>query len=467
VELVVANSTLAGVDHYEITRTRVNDGTTTSIIPLSIAPSTTAVTDAGQGLSPGSTYQYSITVQQLGGARSSYSASVVDVGNGVVTSLGANLLLTPPTSQSDGHAQFGFAACSEPNRLTWDFFPSPVGRTFAKYVGEARDPATNAALGCATVTVRDASTGDAINLFADRYGLFPSSNPVYADEHGRFEFYADNGTYTVDVDGGSTAYSLTDVGVFDARTAQVANSDSRAAMTLITSDAPATGDGNIHIRLTRPNSTDINEELGPNVSRLYRLLANENVNAWALTYNLDVDEASGNLTADDDTRTSFFFRVNQVSKALEFGVDPRLGAHSSPVPETLLHVGPDRAHLKSFMGPVAFEAPAAQNGIVAGNVVYLQSNGTAKLTGSRQLHPFIVLAVDTASGSSTVGSPLYLAMGGRAPVKVSGSYAVGEPLIAQTGGTAVGSAAQTDLRYVLGYSLEAGTGNGTIYAVAR
>jgi hypothetical protein len=448
VELVVADSTIAGADHWEVSRTKVGQGPV-QILPGNLASSTTSIVDQGQGLESGATYTYSLTVEDAGGVRTAYAASVVDVGNIPPRSLGSTLTVS---------TWFGFDPGSGA-RLFWPSFPEPIGRVYAKYFGSARDPATNAALACATVTVRDSASGLLAPLFADRYGKFSHPNPMSADRHGAFEFYAENGTYDIEVSAGASGYALTAVTVFDPRAARVARAGGEAALTLTTLEqAGLPPDGNVHLEFTRPNSTDPNNPPIP-----YRLLANESVDAWAFTFNLGRNEATGAAILDDPVRPAFFLRVNRAAGALEFGVDPAYGSvdggpwlSRQPLLETLLRAGPDRTQFKSVQAPVAAEVLAATVGITAGQIVVQKSDGTVKRATAGALHPFAVVGVDTPSGISSAGSRVYLAIAGRSFVQVRGTYELNDPLVAGPNGLAQADPGETDTRYIVGYAQRQG-----------
>ncbi|TMA68817.1 MAG: hypothetical protein E6J77_28685 [Deltaproteobacteria bacterium] len=469
VELVVVNTTLAGIDHWSVSRTETG-GSPVLLFPNRLSPSTTSITDQGQGLQAGHSYSYTLTATDVNSMQTSYTAAAHDVGNRVDHSLN-------PSTITLGTA-FGFDPRPGGTRLFWGtsrndgtfptIFPSIIGPLFPKYIGSARHPATNAALACATVTVNDSTTGQPATLWADRYGNFPHPNPMTADRHGTFEFYTWNGTYDLSINGGTVQYSLTSVTIFDARSPDVAHGDATSAMTLVTSADQATADGNIHLKITRPNSTDGNDA----GDAAYRLLANESTSAWAVTYNLGVDEQTNAVNFDADRRAAFFFRVNAASRAMEFGIDPAYATTDgdinwisrSPLLETLLHVGPDRAHFKSLLAPVGVQATAGQNGIASGNVVAFQPDGTVALTTTtRQLHPYAVLGVDEASGSSVAGSSrVFLSVGGRSNVWVRGVANVNDPLTATSDGYAQPASAETDARYILGYAAASGGVSNTL-----
>lgn len=55
----------------------------------------------------------------------------------------------------------------------------------------------------ATVTVRDQTTGLTSNIFSDRAGSVPKSNPFNTGNDGFVEFYASNGEYRIEVSGGA------------------------------------------------------------------------------------------------------------------------------------------------------------------------------------------------------------------------------------------------------------------------
>ena len=447
VELVIANTTIAGADHWEVTRTK-SGGPTTTLLPASVPPGTSSIIDDGQGLQFGATYSYNLIVQNTAGQRTSYPASVVDVGRTPPLPLGSSLTLSD---------QFGV----DPNtgqRINWwlQHFPSPIGRTYAKYLGTARVPATNAVLPCASVTVRYAGTGTLATLHADRWGKFGHPNPITADRRGRFEFYADNGSYDIAVSGGSSSYTLAGVTVFDPRTPQTAHAAGGAAALTLTAGEPASArDGNVYLKLTRPHSTDGNDPPNP-----YRLLANHGENAWALTYNLALDEQTNAPTLDDPIGPAFFLRVHRPNAALEFGLDPAYGAVDDgpwlarePDLETLLHAGPDRVHLKSFLGPVGVAVKAAQAGLRPGDVVSYRRNGTVRRAKrARMLHPFVIQGVDEPGGVSKKNSRVYLAVAGRTNVRVRGPVAVNDPLISTADGIAVAAPGETDVRYIVGFA---------------
>jgi hypothetical protein len=454
VELVIADSTIAGADHWEVWRTRTGQAPV-QLLPANLAASTSSIVDQGQGLQSGATYTYSLTVEDAGGVRTSYPAAVVDVGNVPPRALGASLTLSTAFGFDPGNGA----------RLFWGRFPEPIGRVYAKYLGGARDPATNAALACATIAVRDSETGQLALLFADRYGKFSHPNPMTADRHGGFEFHAENGNYDIEVSAGAASHLLTDVTVFDPRAARVARADGHPALTLTTLEAAGLPpDGNAHLKLTRPNSTDPNNPPIP-----FRLRAHESVDAWAFTFNLGRDEATGAPTLDDPVRPAFFVRVNRAANALEFGVDPAYGAVDGgpwlarqPLVETLLRAGPERTQFKSVQAPVAAEAIAAASGITAGQIVVQKTDGTVKRATAGALHPFAVVGVDTPSGVSSAGSRVYLAIAGRSLVQVQGTYELNDPLVAGPNGLAVADPGETDARYIVGYAQRRGGATSVI-----
>ena len=55
------------------------------------------------------------------------------------------------------------------------------------------------AVGGATVEVRSSGTGNLANLFDDREGLSPKSNPFQSDSTGAFAFYVSGGAYRIEV----------------------------------------------------------------------------------------------------------------------------------------------------------------------------------------------------------------------------------------------------------------------------
>jgi hypothetical protein len=460
VEIVVPGSNLAGADHWEVSRSKAG-GPTISLLPASIPTATTSITDDGQGLESGATYSYQVTVQNAGGTRTSYPTAVVDVGNQPPLPLGSSVVLADYFGVDPSNGQ----------RINWWFmgFPSPIGRLYAKQLETARSPASGAALPCAQVTVRLSGESTPAPLYADRWGRFSLPNPLTADRHGRFEFYADNGLYDLAVVAGAINYTRSSVAVFDARAAQIAHSSASApALTLTSGEAPgAAPDGNVYLKFTRPHSSDGNDRPIP-----YRLLGLQLENAWALTYNLGIDEATNALSLDDATMPAFFFRVHRPSAALEFAIDPGYGAVDQgpwlarePAPETLLHAGPDRVHFKSFLGPIGIAATAAKAGLHAGDVVTLRANGTAlKTSRPRTLNPFTVLGVDEPNGVSRVRSRIYLAVGGRCYVHVVGNVSVNDPLISTADGSAQAASSETDTRYIVGYAREAFSGGPSAVA---
>ena len=450
-EIVVADGTLAGADHWEVSR--LHSGTTApvALVPAAVPASVSSLVDRGQGLVAGETYTYTVTVQQQDGSRASYVATAVDAGSTPVRTLGTTLTLS---------TAFGFDQNGQ--RVVWGAFPAPIGRLYAKHAGIARVVATNAALPCASITVTDAGTGALVPLFADRWGHFAQPNPVTADAHGAFEFHADNGTYDIAVAGGSSSYTLSRVDVYDARAARTSRSKTAAALTTVSSDAPASGDANIPLAITRPNSTDPNDGPLP-----YRVLANEARNAWAVTYNLRSDEATDTVQFDDANRSGFRIRVDRASQALEFALDPGCGVAvpscpflgRSPSLETLLHFGTDRSQLKAVMSPVGIQAVAAEAGIHSGDVVAMQSDGrVVHTTQARQPSAFAVLAVDAPNDVSSVGSTVYLGVTGRAVVHVRGAVSEGDALVSTSDGVATASPDETNPLYIVGYSRrQAGT----------
>jgi hypothetical protein len=462
VELVVNEASVAGADHWEVSRAKAGGGTV-ALLPATIPAGTPSIMDDGQGLEVGSTYTYTLTVQKSGGMRSSATAHVIDVGNAPPLQLGSSLTLGDYFGIDPGTGQ----------RINWWYrhFPSPIGRLYAKYLGEARAPSSSAALPCATVTVRVAGTSTPAALFADRWGKIARANPLTADRHGQFAFYADNGTYDVAVASGATSDTQAGVALFDARAAQTAHAaGAAAALTITTPEDPAQGpDGGVAIKLTRPHSSDGNDPPNP-----YRLLANQTENAWAMTYNLGIDEDSGAMTFDDPVDSAFFLRVHRPSAALEFGLDPGYGAADggpwlprAPELETLFHAGPDRVQFKSLLGAVGMYATATQSGLRAGDVVVLRKNGSVKRANrDRIVNPFAILAVDEPSGISRRHSPVYLAIAGRSFVRVLGSVAVDQPLVATRSGTARAASGETDARYIVGYARATGGATNIVSLMA-
>ena len=462
VEVAIADSLLAGADHWEVWRTKAG-GSPVLVLPSRLSAATTAITDRGPSVSnpadvleSGASYTYNVVVSD-GVSTHPYPAAPYDVGNRVETPLTGSSITLGTAFGFDprpGHTGERFT--------NWAYFPEPIGSTYAKYFGAARRPSTNAALGCATVTVKEASTDQLATLFLDQYGSFTHTNPMTADLHGAFEFYAANGTYKITVELGTISYTLNGVQIFDARAPNVLRSDLVAAMTLVTKSTPATPpDGNIHLKFTRPNSFDFFNNPGDS---FYRLLANQNPFGLALTYNLKVPEASGEMTMDEDSRPAFYFRVNPTAKALEFAVDPAyrpdaldgVGGWSSRALglETLMHVGPDRAHFKAFLGPVGIQGTAVDAGIRTGRVVAFDADGVhvRLTTADRQANPYVVLGVDEPDGVSVVGSRVFVGVTGRVPAFVKGAVALGDPLVSTADGYAMAAPAETDARYIGAYS---------------
>ena len=86
VELVVVNTTLAGIDHWSVSRTETG-GSPVLLFPNRLSPSTTSITDQGQGLQAGHSYSYTLTATDVNSMQTSYTAAAHDVGNRVDHSL--------------------------------------------------------------------------------------------------------------------------------------------------------------------------------------------------------------------------------------------------------------------------------------------------------------------------------------------------------------------------------------------
>lgn len=469
VELVVSDcpigsgacisSGLAGADHYEIRRSKVGTVGDVLLVPQKISAATSSITDRNQGLEdvselwvPQTSYAYTLTVMQTNGTPTQYAATVVDVARDQPTVLGDTLLLGHTFGPVNSGPVGGGPDVTLSNPPYYDGFLAPFNRTYAKYIGTARSPSDNSALPCVNVSIVDSQTGAQPTLFADRYGRFVHPNPMVSDRHGRFEFFADQGVYDIQV-GGPSGYVQAGVTVYDPRGAHTAHADGdAAAFTMVTSSAPSNGDGNISLAFNR----------GGFPGR--RLLTDDAVHAWAMTYNARWHEGTRGWTLDAPAQPALFMRIHGPTAALEYGLDQAYGLNDgegwiqrpSAQFETFVHIGPDRAHLKSTPTPVTIEAIAAEAGMFEGQIVHMNPDQTVSRTlQAHELHPFVLRMVHEPDHVTRIGSRVYLTIAGRVDAITTSStieYQPGDVFISGPDGRAELAPGETDSRYIVGYS---------------
>jgi hypothetical protein len=216
----------------------------------------------------------------------------------------------------------------------------------------------------------------------DKEGLQAAPNPLTTDAQGRFRFFVRNGSYDLCVSGKDVDYTLEDVLIMDPAEPHTIHSSPEAPALALAEKAEKTEGGNTALLFNRPGSVDRNNPPIP-----YRVIVNKGELGWALTWNVDWDELAGKWTKRDLPHRTFFFRINGLDQAIEYGNDFR-SLVGPPVMETLFRM--DRtgsAHVKAQRGTVSIEVVNDVN--VNGKLADLQRCDVVVLDPIR---PFTVIA---------------------------------------------------------------------------
>jgi hypothetical protein len=184
----------------------------------------------------------------------------------------------------------------------------------------------------------------------DKNGSQAAPNPITTDARGRFRFFVRNGNYDLYISGKGVDYALTDVLIIDPSQPHTIRSSGEASALTLVEKAEKSKKGNTALLFNHPGSVD-----GNNPPMPYRVIVNKGELGWALTWNVDWDEVESKWTRRDRPHRTFFFRINGLDQAIEYGNDFR-GTAEPPVMETLFRL--DRtgsAHVKAQGGTVSIE----------------------------------------------------------------------------------------------------------------
>ncbi|MEO7701431.1 MAG: carboxypeptidase-like regulatory domain-containing protein [Opitutus sp.] len=234
----------------------------------------------------------------------------------------------------------------------------------------------------ARVFVTAAGTKTPAKLYDDKEGLRETPNPQATNARGRFRFYLRSGNYDLHIAGSGVEYAMTDVTIIDPSEPHSVNSSAQAPALTLVEKAEKTRGNNIPLLFNRPGSIDAN-----NLTKPYRIVVNKGELGWGLTWNADWDEIAGNWTERDLPSRTFFFRINGLNQALEYGNDYRKIA-GIPKMETLFRVeSTGEAHFKSQGGTVSIEV---RNDVkIGGRAVNVSRNQVVVLDPTR---PFTIIA---------------------------------------------------------------------------
>jgi hypothetical protein len=234
------------------------------------------------------------------------------------------------------------------------------------------------------------------------------SNPIIADEDGKFSFFVANGDYDIHLsDANSIEYSLTGVTLVNPhRPHSIRTSSQTPPLTLVERGQKTSG-GNVPLVFNRPDSTDSNNPPTP-----YRIIVNKDQQGWMLTLNADWDEINETWAERDMATKSFFFRINGNDHSLEYGNDS-FHTIEPPVMETLFRLSADgEIWAKAFSGGYDGVAMEVQNNtgssLSFGNVVVFDPENPFSVIKPRKYadeNPMVVYKVD--------GSRVFVLIAGR------------------------------------------------------
>lgn len=243
----------------------------------------------------------------------------------------------------------------------------------------------------ASILVTELGSTTKAKLFTDKAGLRPAQNPIATDERGRFRFYVVNGNYDLKITGQGVDYALTDVMIIDPSEPHTIRASGDAPALTLIERAEKTSQGNTALLFNRPGSLDPNNPPVP-----YRVIVNKGELGWALTWNVDWDEVAGQWAKLDRPRRTFFFRINGLDSALEYGNDTR--RVDPPVMETLFRL--DRTgdvQVTAHLGDVALEM--THDVKVAGKLAALRPGDVVVMDPIR---PYTVIAPQRTADKNPV-----------------------------------------------------------------
>ena len=162
------------------------------------------------------------------------------------------------------------------------------------------------------------------------------SNPIIADEDGRFSFFVVNGDYDIHIsDPCLDNYSLTDIPLVNPHSPHNIRSYSQTPPLTLVERGEKTSGGNNALVYNRPGSLDGNNPPVP-----YRIFVNKGKHGWVVTLNADWDEITNTWKQRTIGRQSSVFGINANNHSLEYGNDS-FTTLTPPVIETLFRISAD------------------------------------------------------------------------------------------------------------------------------